>query len=68
MSLGLSQSELERIICATANSIVARGGSRDKTELLADALQHALRDVAKAIAANNKRIAEQLVKAGVIIT
>ena len=68
MSLGLSQSNLERIISITANRIVARGGSRDKTEVLADAVQHALRDVAKAITANNKRIAEQLVNAGIVIT
>ena len=66
--LGLSQSELERIISSGANSIVTRGGSRDKTEVLADAVQHGLRDVAKAIAQNNRRIAEQLEKAGVKIT
>jgi len=68
VELGLNQSRIESIVTASASSILARGGSRDKPELLADMLQHALRDVARAIADNNKRIAEQLEKAGVVIT
>lgn len=65
--LGLSQSELERIVTASGTGILARAGSRDKNEVMADLIQHALRDVARAIAQNNKRIAEQLGKAGVVI-
>ena len=76
--LGLSESELESIILAHTDSILARGTSGstgDKTEdlikataSLAGATQHALRQVVRAIIENNKRIAEQLEKAGFKIT
>ena len=67
--LGLNESEIERTIFAFTDSILARGsGTEDKTKVLAEATQRSLRQVAKAIVENNKRIAEQLTKAGVNIT
>ena len=76
--LGLSESELERVILAHTDSILARGisgSTRDNREALikataslAEAVERALRQVARAIVENNKRIAEQLEKAGVKIT
>ena len=69
--IGLSQSELENTILASTHSILERGlssGTGDNTKVLAEATERALRQVAKAIADNNRRIAEQLKQAGVKIS
>jgi hypothetical protein len=63
---------LENVAAQTAKNFGARSMSQSTTDgrmnLLVETVQHSLRDVAKAIAENNKRIAEQLEKAGIKIT
>jgi hypothetical protein len=78
MTIGLDVSELESIILAHTDNILARGTSGstlDNTEallkatiVLAEATQRALRQVARAIVENNKRITKQLEESGIKIT